>query len=98
MTKWSNKKLTDKRRHELLANEVSKIRNSIKQLKNFEALMLEKMKQYDHQQTAHCEFLCIPKTSILKPEYTPGFKIDTQTRLGGMAPFPLLLSMTRVVF
>ena len=45
---WSKKELTDKRRHALLANEVLKIRSHIKQLKNFEALMLRKMEQYDN--------------------------------------------------
>lgn len=44
---WSKKELTDKRRYELLASEVSKIRRHIEQLKNFETLMLRKMKQYD---------------------------------------------------
>lgn len=48
---WSKEELTDRRRHALLANEVLKIRSHIKQLKNFEALMLRKMKQYDNQET-----------------------------------------------
>ena len=45
---WSKKELTDERRHALLANEVLKIRSHIKQLKNFEALMLRKMEQYEN--------------------------------------------------